>query len=399
MKVAVTTHAQMFQTPDGKVWTNSVYGYDFFRRYLDVFENVRLITRMKRINYEEAKERLLVSGPGLEFYSLPFYHGPWQYAKKFLSIESALNKAFDNCDCVILRIPDQLAFQLFNKVKDANIPCAVEVVAHSWDLYAPGTIKTVLRPFLRVLWDTKQKYVCRNADGVSYVTENYIQKRYPSNITLKSTGRVETCYTSADLNPIYFAEPRSKESFDKDIINLIHVSGINNTAKGHYELLIAMSELNRLEDRYRLTFVGGGTLLSHFKKLSLELGLDNKVEFIGHISESKKVAELLKLSDIFVFPTMTEGLPRVILEAMASGLPCIATDVGGIPELLSEHCLIKPNDSEGLVKKIKQLSNNKDLLEKESINNHKKILEEYSPDVIQKKRAQFYQKLKKLATI
>mgnify|MGYP000938778463 CR=1 FL=1 len=397
MKVLVTTHAQMFQTPDGKVWTNSVYGYDFFKRYLDVFENVRLVTRMKKIDYEDLGNRVLVSGPRLEFFSLPFYHGPWQYAKKYLKIRQTLAQAIESCDCAVLRIPDQLAFQIFNKVKRVNIPCAVEVVAHSWDLYAPGTIKTVLRPLLRVLWDFNQKKLCKQADGVAYVTEKYIQKRYPSGLKEMDSERFETFYTSADLNPVYFCEGRSKEYFDKEYLNFIHVSGINNMAKGHYELLSVMADLKEQGYKHKLTFIGGGTLLNKFKELSNELSLDDQIDFLGHLSNPSEIAEKLKASDLFVLPTMTEGLPRVILEAMASGLPCIATDVGGIPELLSKDCLIPPNNINALREKIIYFSNNNKLLEKESRNNYNKILKNYTPIIIGQKRTEFYQRLKKSA--
>lgn len=396
MKVLVTTHAQMFQTPDGKVWTSSVYGYDFFKRYLDVFENVRLVTRMKKIPYEDLGNQVLVSGPRLEFFSLPFYHGPWQYAKKYFEIQQTLAQAIESCDCAVLRIPDQLAFQIFNKLKKANIPCAVEVVAHSWDLYAPGTIKTVLRPLLRVLWDFNQKKLCKQADGVAYVTEKYIQKRYPSGIEEIDSERFETFYTSADLDSVYFGEPHSKESFNKDILNFIHVSGINNNAKGHYELLNVMAELKKHGFKHRLTFIGGGTLLNKFKKLSTELKLDDQVNFLGHLSNPSEIAEKLKASDLFILPTMTEGLPRVILEAMATGLPCIASNVGGIPELLSSDCLIRPNNIKELKYKIIEISTNKEVLEIESKKNHKKILENYSPRIIQRRRTDFYKKLKSM---
>lgn len=397
MKVLVTTHAQMFQTPDGKVWTNSVYGYDFFKRYLDVFDNVRLVTRMKKITYEDLGNRVLVSGPRLEFFSLPFYHGPWQYAKKYIKIKKTLTQAIETCDCAVLRIPDQLAFQIFNKVKRANIPCAVEVVAHSWDLYAPGTIKTVLRPFLRVLWDINQKKLCKEAEGVSYVTGRYIQKRYPSGVKEMDSERFETFYTSADLDSVYFGEPRSKESFDKDSLNFIHVSGINNTAKGHFGLLNVMADLKKQGYKHRLTFIGGGTMLNKFKELSTEMKLDNQVDFLGHLSNPSEIAEKLKASDLFILPTMTEGLPRVILEAMATGLPCIATDVGGIPELISDDCLIPPNDMNALKEKIVNVCNNKNLLERESKRNLNKILECYTPAIIRQKRTEFYQKLKRFA--
>jgi glycosyltransferase involved in cell wall biosynthesis len=338
-----------------------------------------------------------VSGPNLEFFFLPFYHGPWQFAKKYIKILKTLEKVIETCDCAVLRIPDQLAFQIFNKVKKANLPCAVEVVAHSWDLYAPGTIKTVLRPLLRVLWDSNQKKLCKQADGVSYVTEKYIQKRYPSRIKEMDLERFETFYTSADLNPVYFGEARNRECFDKEVLNFVHVSGINNMAKGHYELLSVMADLKEQGYEHKLTFIGGGTLLNKFKELSKDMNIDDQVNFLGHLSNPSEIAEKLKASDMFVLPTMTEGLPRVILEAMAIGLPCIATNVGGIPELLSMDCLIPPNNINALREKIIYFLNNKKLLEKESGYNYNKILKNYTSIVITEKRTEFYQRLKKSA--
>jgi L-malate glycosyltransferase len=383
----------MFKTPDGKIWTNSVYEYDFFKRYLDVFENVRLVTRVKNITFEDMGNRVLVSGPNLEFFPLPFYHGPWQYAKLFLKIRNSLKFAIETCDFAILRIPDELSFQLFKIIKKSKIPCAVEVVAHSWDLYAPGTIKTILRPFLRFHWDDNQKKICKTADGVSYVTEKYIQKRYPSNIDVKDKSRFETFYTSANLNDNFFTGPRRKSSFDKNIFNIVHIAGINNFSKGHYELLKALSVLIKYGFEHKLIFVGGGRLLEHFINISNEFGLNKQVTFLGHLSSYKEIIEVLNRSDIFVLPTMTEGLPRVIIEAMATGLPCIANNVGGVSELLSDRALSIPKDLDSLINKILLFTNDRDLLYEESLKNYIKALE-YSNKEIAIKRKHFYNKLR-----
>jgi glycosyltransferase involved in cell wall biosynthesis len=395
MRVLVTTHAQMFKTPDGKVWTKSVYGYDFFKRYLDVFENVRIVTRMKRIDFEEVGDKILVSGPNIEFHSLPFYHGPWQYATKLLQIKKALGNAIYNCDCAILRIPDQLAFQLFNKVKKHDIPCGVEVVSDSWDLFAPGTIKTILRPFLRILWSYLQKRTCMKADGVAYVTEKYIQKRYPARINQSDNKRFETSYTSADLDSKFFYRPRQFNDFDKDALTLVHVSGINNSAKGHFELLKALAELKERSVYLNLIFVGGGTMLNYYQVLSEQLGVLDQVTFTGHVSRMEDIVEILKKSDVFVFPTMTEGLPRVIIEAMAAGLPCIATNVGGISELLSDRSIIHSNNIKLLCDKIIEFINDNKLLQEESRRNFEKA-KYYSREAVQAKRNEFYSELRSL---
>lgn len=395
MKVLVTTHAQMFQTPDGKIWSNSVYGYDFFRRYLDVFEEVRIVSRMKPIGYGEVDNKLPVNGPRVEVYPIPFYQGPWQFAWNSLKIRKKLLESIKECNCAVLRIPDQLAFQLFNILNNKKIPCAVEVVAHSWDLYRRGTLKTILRPIIRTYWDKKQKSICTKADCVSYVTEKYIQIRYPSKINEEDTDRFETSYTSADINSEFFIKPKSRKYVNKQTITLVHVAGINNTAKGHEELIKCISELNKNDNKeYKVTFIGSGTLFDYFVDMSKKLKVFNYTNFMGHISDPHKISEIFQKADIFVLPSLTEGLPRVILEAMASALPCIATNVGGIPELLSSECLVEPKDIDGLTKKIKEFSSNIELLDRESEKNYRYVLSNYAPRIIRKKRYEFYQFLK-----
>lgn len=342
----------MFCTPDGSVWTNSVYDYVFFKRYLMVFSEVRVVTRMKKINFEEVGNKIRVDGERLEFYPLPFYRGPWQFLLRFFETQNNLSAAVNGCNCAILRIPDQVSFQLFSKLRKSKIPCGVEVVAHPWDLYAPGTTNTILRPFLRILWDYWQKRTCRKADGVAYVTETYIQQRYPAKIDSSCANRFQTCYTSADLDLRFFYRPRTIEDFNKETLVAVHVSNINDNAKGHFQLLKALNELKRRGICLKVIFIGGGTLLDFFRRLNEELGLTDQVTFYGNISNMEVIIQTLREADVFIFPSMSEGLPRVVLEAMASGLPCIASNVGGMPELLSAHSLIRPSNVDDLCEKM-----------------------------------------------
>lgn len=394
MKVLVTTHAQMFQTPDGNVWTNSIYGYSFFKRYLRVFEDVKLVTRMKQIPFDEVGKRILVSGPNLEFFNLPFYRGPKQFVKQIFKINSLLAKAIESCDCAILRIPDQVSFQLFKKLKKYKIPTALEVVAHPWDLYAPGAIKSIIRPLVRIVWDYNLKKICQEAIGVSYVTAKYIQIRYPSDIKSSHSERFETHYTSADLEDVFFDKPRDKESFVKKTLNFIHVSTISDYSKGHVELLNVFAELKKKDYNFQLTFIGGGTHLNEFITLRNKLGLQSEVEFLGNLSNSKEVADMLKKSDIFIFPSKSEGIPRVLLEAMSSGIPCLATNVGGISELISEEFLVDVNNLCELKEKIIDLYRSPEKLSKESKANFEKVVKCYHPEIITSRRNQFYSKLK-----
>jgi glycosyltransferase involved in cell wall biosynthesis len=78
------------------------------------------------------------------------------------------------------------------------------------------------------------------------------------------------------------------------------------------------------------------------------LNLGHVVEFVGSLPPGESVYRELRKADLFVLPSRTEGLPRALIEAMAVGLPCIATGVGGIPELLDPEDLVSPGDVTGL---------------------------------------------------
>ena len=95
---------------------------------------------------------------------------------------------------------------------------------------------------------------------------------------------------------------------------------------------------------------------------------------------------------MFVFPTTSEGLPRVVIEAMANSLVCLATPVDGIPELLDESFLVR-RDPKVYAQKIKYLLAHPEKIKKNSKNNYKKSLD-YRKELIDHKRRMFYNELK-----
>lgn len=101
--------------------------------------------------------------------------------------------------------------------------------------------------------------------------------------------------------------------------------------KGIFELLQAARRLK--EHNIQFLIAGDGRHVEQAKLEVSRLGLDEKVDFLGWVHSDAKNG-LLRSSDIFVLPSHYEGLPNSILEAMASGIPVIATDVGGIPDII-----------------------------------------------------------------
>jgi len=120
-------------------------------------------------------------------------------------------------------------------------------------------------------------------------------------------------------------------------------------AKGVLHLFKAFANLAPRYPSLRLVLVGEGPALTELTKKTRQLGLQNRVTLTGYYNGDPD--ELLASFDLYVFPSLHEGFPYSILEAMRAGCPIIATTVGGIPEAVrdeQEGLLVKPGDGEAL---------------------------------------------------
>lgn len=396
MKALIVVDGHLVRTPDGKVWSSRIYNYSFFKRYLSAFNEIRVAIRMIDVETHEDYPHLC-SGDGVEFFPIEEFRGPKEYIKKYMKIRRNALQSFDGCDCAIFRIPSTVGYQLMNLFKKTKKPYSIEVVIDPWDFAAPGMIKTPLRPIIRLIWTLYLKRACLKANGVSYVTKFALQNRYPS-YSIKhgeNKYKFDSYYSSVNLEKEYYNEPKIKKIPDK--IKIIHVSNvIGNYVKGHKELIEAARKLILEDYDIEITFVGDGDYIELFEKLCKEYKIEDRVKFIGKISDKYELRSKLLESDIFIFPSHAEGLPRVLIEAMAVGLPCISTNINGIPELIENEWLVRVGEVDEIVEKFKEIFASQTVFNKVRNNNYKKALE-YSEDVLQARRKDFYLKLKGLS--
>jgi glycosyltransferase involved in cell wall biosynthesis len=146
-----------------------------------------------------------------------------------------------------------------------------------------------------------------------------------------------------------FAPPPARRSATETPA-LLNVAALAEK-KGHVHLLGAVAELPGA----RLTIVGDGELRSELERSAAALGVADRVRFTGE-QPKEEVARLMGEADLFVLPSLAENLPVVLIEAMASGLPSVATRVGGVAEMLDERTgvLVEPGDAGELAAGITQ---------------------------------------------
>jgi glycosyltransferase involved in cell wall biosynthesis len=122
------------------------------------------------------------------------------------------------------------------------------------------------------------------------------------------------------------------------------IVGRQEAGKGTDVLIKALPLIHRQYPRTVLDVVGGGSAVPTLKRKAAELGIAEKVKFHGKVNHTE-VIRILQDAHVFCFPTQSEGFPKVVLEALACGLPVVATPVSVLPILLSSGCglLIEPD--------------------------------------------------------
>jgi len=129
----------------------------------------------------------------------------------------------------------------------------------------------------------------------------------------------------------------------RDIRRIVMVANLR-AEKGHDTLLAAAPRILARYPDATFTFVGEGPRREPLETLVRALGITDRVHFMG---ESRDVAPILSRHDLFVLPSRSEACPNALIEAMASALPVVATDVGGIPEVVRPGVngqLVRPDD-------------------------------------------------------
>lgn len=379
MNVVVTTDQRYDRTPDGAVWTPGQSAYQFWTRYLDVFDGVRVVARVREVPTVPAGW-LRADGEHVSIAAVPYYVGPWQYSRRAVMVRRAARRAVGPSDAVILRGGSGLAPAL----RRTGRPYAVEVVADPYDVFAPGAIRHPLRPLFRWWIPRELRRQCAGARAAAYVTEEALQRRYPP-----KPGAYSVAYSDVDLPEAAFVATPCALQNSVSPTRLITVGTLAQLYKAPDVLIDAVSLAVREGLDLRLTLVGDGKHQSELEARARDLDLGERVCFLGALPPGEAVRAQLDGADIFVLPSHQEGLPRAIIEAMARALPCIGSTVGGIPELLPAEDLVPPGDVSALAEKLREVATDPVRRARMSARNLERA-KEYREDVLSERRIKFY---------
>ena len=381
MQVLVTASARFAITSDGILWTpNASLGYSLWTRYLDVYDEVHLLVRAK-LHSAPPSGWNMASGPGIKPVPLPYFVGPGEFVKNYMSIRRVIGKALADAEAIQLRIPCTIGIEVWGSLASGR-PYGVEVVADPYDTFAPGSVKHPLRPFFRWWFPRKLQQQCAEACAAAYVTKQALQRRYPcSNY---SVGVSDVDLPDGALVPA--SRPLRQEA---RTFTLIIVGSLAQLYKAPDVLIDAVAACVREGLDLKLIVVGDGKHRAELEAQAVALGLGKRVCFRGQLAASDAVRTELDQADLFVLPSYQEGLPKAMVEAMARALPCIGSTVGGIPELLPAEDMVPPGDVAALARKIREIATDPERMARMSARNLEKA-KEYRDEILREQRNAFY---------
>lgn len=374
-------HDHKFKENDGRYFSEGKITDDVLSRYLDSTENISIVSRMEAMSNISQLSQIKLNNikfvpvKGLVFSEI--------FSRFFIENSIVIINNISKSDFLVVRMPSflgayALILNLFIKKK-----YFIEFVGDPKEalMTSKENINLPFKLFAYIFSDLN-KFFIKRADGVIYVTQFALQQDYPTNGLADYASNVEVTIQEKIINIDDY-----KIHGEKFKIGLI--GSFNNHYKGLTEAITALSFLKDSDKNLELHILGSGSLKSHYESLAKKLSVSHMVFFDGILEGGGEVADWLSSLDIYIQPSYTEGLPRALIEAMSVGLPAIATDVGGIPELLPEDALIKPYDSKALSEKIKFFVDSQQLRFEHGKLNYEKA-KGYDQKVLKQRRSEFW---------
>lgn len=380
------TEARFYKDKNNNIYCDPSFDQKLWSRYLSFFKRVVVFSRIENILNFEGNSNCLCINEKVSFVALPYYIGLKNLLLKNRLLKKTLHcelLKYNNCS-IIIRVPGAIGFASANILRKHNIGYATEVVGDPYEVFGKGNFTHPLRLILQVVSVYQLKYVVKYTSAALYVTQLALQTKYPVQINTPQFA------VSDVLLPDVYIAPQPKKWKSKPVYSILCVGSLAQMYKGPDVVLkaIQLFNLKNSQCQLELTWLGDGVFKQPMELLAKDLMVDNKVKFLGNVS-SVEVFKAMNLADIYVLASRTEGLPRVIVEAMASGLPIIATSVGGVPELLDDMALINKNDYQSLAEKLGEFLRNHKLYDQQAernlINSY-----EFRASALDKQRLAFY---------
>ncbi|MBD5279065.1 MAG: glycosyltransferase [Bacteroides sp.] len=299
---------------------------------------------------------------------------------------SLIENQVKNIDLVVGYLPALNAEVALNIAHRLHKKYLAFLVACPWDCLWNQDLKRKIGAPYRFLLVKK---TMKNADYAMYVTGNFFQNRYPTMAKL-NIGLSDVVLSPINDTILQKRLLKINNKNDDEPIKIATVATLNENIKGQHYVIKAIRKLKEMgHTNYKYYLIGGGSEAT-LRKLSQELDVSENIIFVGKVSH-ENVFQLLDDMDIYIQPSLAEGLPRSVIEAMSRALPCIGSSAGAIPELIDQQYITQKKSVEDIVKAILSLSSKQEMISQSERNFS--MVHQFECGLLDNQRNDFYKKV------
>lgn len=336
-----------------------------------IYDKVYLISPMTTA--EKAGKASLMDFKNVEIIPLP-YAGSFVGAfRNWRSYKNALKGVVGKVDFVYSRVPDPFSWMpalLFKKKTVMHfVGDTIDATQHN-EKWSCLKKKVMIAGYMPDYWLT-----LRAARRSRVFTNGTHLVEKLAKYGVKATPVVSSTVFEKELHNDFRPLP-----IIKGVVSITYI-GYVRYAKGMHCLMDFCKQLNEEGIKFLLHLIGDGEMLEDVKSFLNREGLKDNVILHGHIDNREEMNAILRLSDIFFFPSLSEGSPRVVIEAMAQGTPVIATPVGSLPATFKDGETIRFfgfNDAKAAVGIIKEFIADATPFEKQRQTAYKMVAERFT---------------------
>lgn len=343
-----------FHFHEGTYYTDGGFG-KYLASMIDAFDKVILLCKVRQA--PPAEGFYPVGAPNLEIIETPAWPTELGSIAAQPAVFLASLKLARRADVIHARMPDWTGVTGALAARLVGTPCFHQIIGDTWSLAKtiPLTKHFGLGIPLRAalfLYDLSERLVSRGAMVFAQGKPAYDRHHAASERYLI----LSTAHKAADIGEV-------REKFKGQEFQILAVGRLQSV-KNHQLLIRALAVLRRRDPRWRLRIIGEGPKRAELEELVASLGLGDAVELPGLLSHGSELWRAYDEADLFVMCSVSEGTPKVVLEAMARGCPVVAAPVGGVATAVTdeERGLLFPSDDlDALVAAIERMSSDADL--------------------------------------
>jgi len=324
-----------------------VIDYGALDNYRFAIKDLLVVLRCRK-GSEVGAGWLRIDGEGIEVHPIPDmdFNRP---LRVLAAIPGAIKeglRAIKSCDRYVVRLPGPGGALMALLLRLKRKKYGVEFVGDPGGMFEVSDNLVKHQWLYRWFHARLYKYLVKKAFCVAYRSE-FLRRRYPC-----GRREHEWVFSGLQLSDGAIGAPRQASWFEKSPFRMMFVGRVTEE-KGVMHLLEAFAEMYKASSRpTELHFVGDGKYLGQLKAAAGRLKVEEAVRFHGRVPRGPGLFALLDEAHCFVLPTYMEGMPRSLIEAMARGVPCFASDIEAVAEVLDRDLLFAVRSSEAIVEKV-----------------------------------------------